>query len=332
MSRYSASVARRAAAWLAVPLALAVLAVEAPSARAQDVVIGVPNSSSADATAFVLKRLLETQFHLHVRISPGTSEEIFAGMDAGTKHIHPEVWMPTHGALTDEYVLRRKSVVMSPSGVPARQGLCVTEETRDTHGIASVTDLLDPEKAKVFDTDGNGRGEIWIGAPDWASTRIERVRAKSYGYAETMDLLEMEEDVALAAIDAAMAVGKPLVFYCYEPHYKFELHGVVFLDETPYDPRKWRIVDHEKDPDWLAKSDAPVAWPPSFLHIDYAQGLADSLPEVAAFLEAVRLDVDTISAMTYSLIVESEDPDEFADDWIKANKDRVARWRASSQK
>jgi glycine betaine/proline transport system substrate-binding protein len=332
MSGIAASGAGRTAGRLVIALVLAALALQAPAARAQDVVIGVPRSSSADATAFLLKRLLETQFHLHVRIAPATSEDIFAGMDSGTKHIHPEVWLPNHGALTDEYVLRRKSVVMSPSGVPVRQGLCVTEETREAHGIASVTDLLDPEKAKVFDTDGNGLGEIWIGAPDWPSTRIERIRARSYGYDRTMDLVEIEEEVALPAIDAAMAVGKPLVFYCYEPHYKFELHGVVFLDEPPYDPRKWKIVDPEKDPDWLAKSQAAVAWPPSFLHIDYARSLAESRPEVAAFLEAIRLDVDTISAMTYSLIVESEDPDAFADGWIKANRDRVARWRANSQK
>lgn len=313
-------------------LALGLLGSAIAPASAQDVVIGIPNLSSADATAFVLKRLLESEFNLHVRLAPGTSEEIFAGMDAGSKHIHPEVWMPNHGALTDEYVLKRKSVVMSPSGVPARQGLCVTEHTRDAYGITSVTDLLDPEKARIFDTDGNGKGEVWIGAPEWTSTRIEKVRAKSYGYAETMDLLEAQEDVALVAIDAAMAVDKPLVFYCYEPHYTFELHGVVFLDETPYDPRKWTIVSPENDPDWLAKSDAAVAWPPSFLHIDYSRALADSHPEVAAFLEAIRLDVDTISAMTYALIVEGQDPDEFATDWITTNKDRVARWRANSQK
>ena len=36
--------------------------------------------------------------------------------------------------------------------------------------------------AANFDTDGDGMGEIWIGAAGWASTNIEKIRAKSYGY------------------------------------------------------------------------------------------------------------------------------------------------------
>ena len=38
--------------------------------------------------------------------------------------------------------------------------------------------------------------DIWIGAPGWASTNVEKIRAKSYGYDTTMDLLEMDETLA----------------------------------------------------------------------------------------------------------------------------------------
>lgn len=302
------------------------------AARSADVVIGVPDWSSANVTAHVLKALLDREFDLDVDLEPGTNEEIFAAMDAGTEDIHPETWLPNHSSLNAEYVLRRKSVVMSPKGVPARQGICVTRFTRDTHGIRSVQDLADPAKAAIFDTNGDGLGEIWIGASDWSSTRIEKIRAKGYGYDKTMQLLEGDETVAVTAIDAAMASDKPLVFYCYEPHHIFELHELVFLDEPPYDPRKWTVVTPDEDPDWLAKSSASVAWPPSFFHINYSQKLADERPDVAAFLEAISLDVDTVSEMTYSLIVERRDPDEFAAQWISDNADRVSNWRKAGQK
>ena len=52
---------------------------------------------------------------------------------------------------------------------------------------------------------------MWIGAPTWSSTSIEKVRAKSYGYAKTMTLLEMPEDVAMAAVDSAVATEQPIV-------------------------------------------------------------------------------------------------------------------------
>ena len=303
----------------------------APGAFAADLVIGVPDWSSGAVTAQVLKRVIEEQFDVDVGLRQGTNEEIFAGMEAGTVDVHPEVWLPNLEALSTEYVVTRKTVKMSPKGVPARQGICTTRHTRDTFGIRSVTDLTDPAKAAIFDTSGDGKGEMWIGASGWSSTRIERIRAKSYGFSETMELLEADETMAAAAIDAAVAVDKPLVFYCYEPHHVFELHDVVYLEETPYDPRDWKIVDPAADENWLAKSKADVAWPVSFFHIHYAAKLADERPDIAAFLEAVRLDVDMVTEMTYSLVVERRDPSAFAAQWVSENSDRIKSWRNAAE-
>jgi glycine betaine/proline transport system substrate-binding protein len=111
----------------------------------------------------------------------------------------------------------------------------------------------------------------------------------------------------------------------------FELHDVVYLEETPYDPRHWKIVDPASDDDWLAKSKADVAWPVSFFHIHYAAKLAEERPDIAAFLEAVRLDVDMVTDMTYSLVVERRDPSAFAAQWVSENSDRIASWRDAAE-
>lgn len=309
------------------------LLVAAPGlSQAAEVVIGVPSWSSAEATAHVLKSAIEREFGVAVALERGSNEDIFSGMDTGSIHVHPEVWLPNHESLSTEYVVRRKSVEMSSRGIPARQGLCVTRHTRDQYDIHSVADLSDPGKARVFDTAGDGLGEIWIGAPDWTSTRIERIRAHSYGYAETMQLIEAEEVLATVAIDAAVAVDKPLVFYCYEPHHVFELHDIVHLDEPPHDPRSWRIVDPGANADWLAMSNADVAWPVSFFHIHYATELTEAHPDISAFLAAVQLDVDTVSQMTYALVVERRDPESFAAEWLDENEERVEGWLAASRR
>lgn len=309
------------AAFLAVPGA----------ATAADLVIGVPSWSSGEVTAHVLQRVLEEQFDISVQLEKASNEEIFAGMEEGSMHVHPEVWLPNHEALSTDYVVRRKSVEMSPKGVPARQGICATRHTRDHFGIKSVADLADPAKVAALDTSGDGRGEMWIGAPDWSSTRIERVRAQGYGFASTMQLLEADETIATAAIDAAVAVDKPMVFYCYEPHHVFALHDVVYLEEKPHDPRDWKIVEPSQDADWLAKSKADVAWPVSFFHIHYAVKLADERPEVAAFLSAIQFDVDMVTDMTYAMVVEHRDPGEFAAEWVSDNAERISAWRAAAR-
>jgi glycine betaine/proline transport system substrate-binding protein len=92
--------------------------------------------------------------------------------------------------------------------VPAWQGICATPAAAEK-GLKTIADLSDPEKTKLLDTDGDGKGEMWIGAQTWSSTGIERVRANSYGYAKNLTLVEAEEEVAMAGIDAAVATDQP---------------------------------------------------------------------------------------------------------------------------
>jgi glycine betaine/proline transport system substrate-binding protein len=290
------------------------------------VVVGVPEWPSAKATANIIKVVLEDRFGVAVELKAMSSDEIFAGMDAGTVHAHPEVWHPNLDALRKTYVNDRGTVRESRHTVSASQGLCTTRQTAEELDVRSVDDLADRSKAVLFDTDLDSKGEMWIGDPSWTSTQIERIRARSYGYDDTMTLLEAPEEVALAGIDAAIAVGRPIVFYCYRPHYLFELHDVVALKEPAHDPAKWRIAMPVDDPDWLAKSTAPVAWPDSHFRIDYAAALADSLPEAAQLLDAIALDASTVSQMSYALVVERKEPYAFAQEWVNAHDDLVSSW------
>ena len=203
---------------------------------------------------------MEENLGLEVELQTGTNPIVFEAMDKGSMHVHPEVWMPNQANLHNKFVKERKSVKVNSNGIPAFQGMCVTKWTADTHGIKSLSDLTNPDTAKLFDTDGDGKGEIWIGASGWASTNVEKIRAKSYGYDETMNLVELDETLALANVDAAVTQKKPVVFFCYTPHHMFALHELVILKEPPYDAAKWKVIQPTDDPDWLAKSSAPVAW------------------------------------------------------------------------
>ncbi|MEM1047088.1 MAG: glycine betaine ABC transporter substrate-binding protein [Pseudomonadota bacterium] len=295
-------------------------------AQAADVVIGVPNWPSVRVTAHVIKVVMEDNLGLEVELQNGTNPIVFEAMDTGAMHVHPEVWLPNQVNLNEKFVKDRKTVKMNPNGVAAFQGMCVTEGTVALTGIKSLSDLTDPEMAAKFDTDGDGKGEIWIGAAGWASTNVEKVRAKSYGYAETMNLKEMDETLALAEVDNAVAQNKPIVFFCYTPHHMFALHKLVVLEEPKYDAAKWNVIQPTDDPEWLEKSEAGVAWDLAYLHIHYAAALEESNPAAASLLANIKLDTDTVSSMTYALVVEKQDPEEFAKKWVADNGSLVDSW------
>jgi len=293
---------------------------------AADIVIGVPNWPSVAVTANVLKVVIEDNLGLDVELQNATNPIVFEAMDKGSMQVHPEVWMPNQTNLHNTYVKDKGTVLMNPNGIPAFQGMCVPKFVAEELGVTKIEDLTDPDKAALFDSNGDGKGEIWIGASGWASTNIEKIRAKSYGYSETLELLEMDETLALAALDAAVEQKKPYVFFCYTPHHMFALHELVPLEEPAYDAAKWNVIQPTDDPAWLEKSDAGVAWDLAYLHIHYAKALADSHPDVASLLANVKLDTDTVSAMTYALVVEKQDPAEFAKSWVAANEDAVLDW------
>ncbi len=295
-------------------------------AKAADVVIGVPNWPSVLATAHVLKVAMEENLGLEVELQNGTNPVVFEAMDTGAMHVHPEVWLPNQSNLNQKYVSDKGTVRQNPNGVSGDQAMCVTKGTADRTGIVELSELSNPDMAKHFDTDGDGKGEIWIGAAGWASTNVEKIRAKSYGYAETMNLKEMDESLALAEVDNAVAQDKDIVFFCYTPHHMFALHELVILTEPAYDDAKWNVIQPTDDPEWLEKSDAGVAWNTAKLHIHYAASLEADQPEAAKMLSQVALDTNTVSAMTYALVVEKQDPADFAAKWVAENGDVVDAW------
>ena len=273
-----------------------------------------------------MKTVIEDNFGLEVELQNATNPIVFEAMDSGSMHVHPEVWLPNQSNLHNTYVKDKGTVKAAANGVPAFQGMCVTKGTADRTGIKSLSDLADPDMAKNFDTDNDGKGEVWIGASGWASTNVEKVRAKSYGYDETMNLLEMDETLAMAGVDNAVAQNANSVFFCYTPHHLFALHDLVILEEPAYDESKWKMVQPTDDPNWLEVSSTPVAWDLAYLHVHYASSLDKDHPEVASMLQNIKLDTDQVSAMTYALVVDKKDAGEYAKEWISANGSVVDSW------
>jgi len=297
-------------------------------AMAADIVIGVPNWPSVTVTAKILQNAIEQNLGLDVELQNGTNAIIFEAMDAGSMQIHPEVWLPNQQNLVDQFVTQKESVTISSKSATAFQGMCADKATSEKYSITSIDDLTRPDVAALLDKDSNGKGDLWIGVTGWQSTNVEKIRAKSYGYDQTMDLRESDETIAYAEMDALVKAGKPWVGFCYSPHYAFALQDLVRLKEPAYDSTKWKVAQPDQDPDWLKNSEAAVAWPPLSIQVAYANSLKTDFPDVAAMLEKVQLTTDQLSEMTFALVVEKRDADEYAREWISKNEDLVLSWFA----
>lgn len=309
-----------------VLVSAAAMVMMAGSVQAADIVVGSPNWTTVQATAHVIRIVLEDNLGLEVEVQNGTNPVVFEAMDKGSMHVHPEVWLPNQANLYNTYVEEKGTVVMNPNGVTAFQGICVPKGTADALGISKITDLTDPSVAAQFDSNGDGKGEIWIGATGWASTNVEKIRAKSYGYDQTLELTEMDETLALANLDAAVQQDKPFAFFCYTPHHMFSLHDLVVLEEPAHDPDKWVVSQPTDDPNWLENSSAGVAWKDANLHIHYAKSLEESNPEAAAVLSKIKLTTDQVSSFAFKAVVDKMSLADIAREFVDSNPDVIDEW------
>jgi len=292
-------------------------------AEADELKIGLTAWPSAQVTGYIIGQVAAERLGVDPSYVERGSMGLLSGMARGEIDVYPELWSPNLDAAVARYA---DAITVSARTVAAHQGICVTKATAEQTGIAAVSDLAKPAMASQFDSDGDGKGEVWIGDHSWFSTNVERVRARSIGYDKTMTLLEAPEELAMAAVDAAVATDKPLVFYCYSPHHLFRLHEVVLLDEAPYDPSRWHIVAPADDPNWLTLSSAQTGWAASSLSIGYASALEERLPAVASLLGKIQFDPADLAAMSYAVEVERRSPVEAAKDWVAANAGRIAGW------
>ena len=314
---------------LAATVVMAFSLIAANVAYSSDkVIIGQLNWGYSKIMTNVMKLVAEDNYGLQVDMVPGNHAVFFKAMDQGKGEVdvHPEVWLPNNQGLVDQYVNENQTVALTDAVFPAFDGFCTTQEAVDTYGLKSVYDLTRPEIVGLTDRDGDGKGEIWMGAPGWSSTKIHQIRARDYGFADLYDLTVSEENVILAQIDADAKAGRVIVWACYLPHHIFGMHPLAVLEEPDHDPEKWQVADLNNDPNWLENSHVSTSFPPISSHIAYSKRLETDAPEMAKLLNGIDFGQELINEWSFASSVEEVDPVVYAREWVDANKELVRSW------
>ena len=270
---------------------------------------------------------------------------ILSAMDKGDGSIdvHPDFWMPNQAGLWNQYIApgSRETVLVNQNPYHGVQGLFMPRYVQDRYGVKSIADLSNPEIAKLFDGNGNGKGELWIGAPGWASTNVEKVKAKSYGYDQLFEFIEVPMAVFQANLRTAYSRKKPLLFYSWTPEWIHTAYDLVRLEEPPFDgfameSKKddplynpngcWKMYQPKDDPDWYEKSRVTCAWPDAKVYIAYSKSLTTRAPKVAKLLNQVALSSQMVGEWIAQMVVEKQDPVEVARKWVDDHPAIVNEW------
>ena len=308
-------------------LTAAALAVGTTTARAENVNIGAPAWTGAQAIAHLIQEVVVTKMGGTAELVPGNNGAIFQAMDQGKGDIdvHPDVWLPNQESFTKKYVDEAGTVTLSSNSYEGKQNFCVSKNFSEEHGVTSIFDLARPEIAKLMDSDGNGAGEIWIGAPGWASANVNEVKVRDYGLMPFMEPIRADQAVMTARVGDAVKKGEGYAFYCYSPHAIWFQHDIVRLEEPAFDAEKYTALQPSDDPDWFEKSSVMTEDALKQVQIAYSNSLSDRSPAIAELLANIALDGETVSSFAFE-IEGGKDPADVAKAWVEANGDRVDSW------
>lgn len=303
------------------------LAMSGGIASAESVNIGAPAWTGAQAIAHLIQEVVVTKIGGTAELVPGNNASIFQAMDQGKGDIdvHPDVWLPNQESFTKKYVDDAGTVTLSSNSYEGKQNFCVSKTFAETNGVTSIFDLARPEIAKLMDSDGNGKGEIWIGAPGWASANVNEVKVRDYGLMPFMEPIRADQAVMTARVGDAIKKGEGYAFYCYSPHAIWFQHDIVRLEEPAFDPEKYIALQPSDDPDWFTKSKVMTEDALKQVQVAYSNSLQDRSPAIADFLANMKLDGETVSSFAFE-IEGGKDPADVAKAWVEENSDRVDSW------
>ena len=303
------------------------LMVGSGSAMAENVNIGAPAWTGAQAIAHLIQEIVVSRMGGTAELVPGNNAAIFQAMDAGKGDIdiHPDVWLPNQQTFTDKYVDGAGTVTLSSNSYEGKQSFCVSKAFSEENGVTSIFDLARPEIAKLMDSDGNGKGEIWIGAPGWASANVNEVKVRDYGLMPFMEPIRADQAVMTARVGDAIKKSEGYAFYCYSPHAIWFQHDIVRLEEPEFDPEKYIALQPSDDPDWFKKSKVMTEDALKNVQIAYSNSLKERSPAIADLVANIALDGETVSSFAFE-IEGGKDAATVAKEWVAANADRVDSW------
>jgi glycine betaine/proline transport system substrate-binding protein len=263
-------------------------------------------------------------------------------MDKGKGNIdvHPDVWSSAQTQAWAKFIAKggKETVRSNKNPYLGTDGLFIPGFIQDKYGVKTVQDLARPEIAKLFDTDGDGKGEYWPGAPGWSGVKINQIKAKSYGFDKYFTPVIISDSLIKAQVKTAFRKKRGILFYSWTPEWIHSTYDLRKLEEPTFtgyasDSKKehpeynaagcYKFNDTEN---WLEDSSITCGAPTTEVYIAYSRSLEKRSPKVAEFLSKVHLDADAVSQWILKIAQDKEDPIEMAQSWVDANPAVVQSW------
>ncbi|MBX2865927.1 MAG: glycine betaine/L-proline ABC transporter substrate-binding protein ProX [Leptolyngbyaceae cyanobacterium MAG.088] len=232
-------------------------------------------------------------------------------------------WYPLHRDFFEqngghEKLKRLESVVEN-----ALQGYLIDKNTATENNINGLPDLQDPEIAKLFDTDGNGKANL-IGCPHgWACRGVIESHLDGHNLRDTVEQDSHDYNASMAKVIKRYEAGEPVLYFTWTPLWVSSVlepdQDVVWLDVPPLGPEENASIVDGKN----------LGFEINHIHILASRDFLKDNSDAARWFELVNIPIMDVSLQNQRMRDGENSPEAIrrhAEEWVRDNQGTFDGW------
>jgi len=278
----------------------------------------------------ILFRALEDLGYTIAEPNEAEYQTIHLAIGAGDADFTAVSWHTLHDAFFKE---AGGEAVMTKVGTyieGALQGYLIDKKTYDS-GITDLGQLKDPEVAKIFDADGDGKADLAGCIPGWGCERVIETALDAYELRDTVTHNQGAYQAMIADVIARFRNGQPVLYYTWTPYW-------VSGELVPGRDVEWLSVPFTALPDGATGNTEyngkNLGFAVDNIGVVARNDFLAANPAAAKLFEVAKLDINDVSAEN-ALIAKGENTQEAIDkhvsDWIAAHQETYDGWLAAAR-
>lgn len=315
---------------LALLMAGPVLAQDKPGEGKPPVRVVMPAQIEEHFHHYVLLRALEELGYEAAEPAEAEYQTMHVAIAGGDADFTANHWHTLHEAFYEESggaeAMTRVGVLIEG----ALQGYLVDKASYDA-GVTDFGMLKDPEVAKKFDADGDGKADLVGCTPGWGCERVIEHHLTEYGLRDTVTHNQGAYQAIIGDAIARHTNGEPIIYYTWTPYW---VSGVL----VPGVDVEWLSVPYTSLPEGGDQNTTVDGKNVGFAVENVGvlarnDFLADN-PAAAKLFEVAKIPVNDVSAQALEVSKGADTTQEIwglADKWIADNRETFDGWLAEAR-
>ncbi|MEJ2308509.1 MAG: glycine betaine/L-proline ABC transporter substrate-binding protein ProX [Gammaproteobacteria bacterium] len=208
------------------------------------------------------------------------------------------------------------------------QGYLIDKKTADKYKITNLGQFKDPEIAKLFDSNDDGKADLTGCTPGWGCEKVIEHHLDAYGLRDTVTHNQGSYSAIIADTIARYRKGEPVFYYTWTPYWVSGVlvpgEDVVWL-QVPFSS----LPGERKDVDTSLPDGSNYGFQANDQRIVANREFTDKHPDAAKLFSLMRLSSNDISAQNLRMRDgedSAKDIERHADAWIRANQEKFDGW------